>query len=162
MNKTLIKTDKNIHGFSLLEVSIASIILLILLIPIFTILSKGSSGTIHNRNEITARQYASNIIAYCNMIPFNSPELNEGDDILGNLNLNFDKNNYIKLKNNIDLNDLDESFLKLVKLKKLSIKNIEMNDIPCKHKLITFRIEWLEPGKTTNNSVEMSGLVSEL
>ncbi len=154
----------NNHGFSLIEVCIASIILLILLIPIFTIMSKGNSGTIHNRNELTARQYASNIIAYCNLIPFNSPELIEGNDKLDKLKLNFTNNELIKLKDNapINLNDIDPTFKKLIKEKTLSIKDIEMKELPYKYKLFTVKIEWLEPGKTQNSVVEISELRSEL
>ena len=135
-----------------------------MLIPIFTILSKGNSGTIHNRNEITARQYASNIIAYCNLIPFNSPELNEGDNQLDKLNLDLNKNDLIKLNSNdpINLNDIDPSFVKLIQKKQLSIKDIEMKDLPFKYKLLTIKIEWLEPGKKMNNSVEISEFRSEI
>ena len=163
-----IKINKNYkidrQGFSIIEVCIASAILLVLLIPIFTILSKGNSGTIHNRNEITARQYASNIIAYCNLIPFNSPELVEGEDQLDKLSLDLNNNDLIKLKNNdpINLNDIDPTFLKLIKSKKLTIKDIQLNELPAKYKLFSVKIEWLETGKTKNSSVEISELRSEL
>lgn len=152
------------RGFSLIEVCIASVIFLILLIPVFTVLSKGNSGTIHNRNEVTARQYASNIIAYCNLIPFNSPELTEGDDQLEKLSLDLSKNDLIKLNegDSINLNDIDPTFVKLIKHKSLSIKDVEMNELPLKYKLFTVKIEWLETGKTKSNTIEISELRSEL
>ena len=161
INRFLKKYRK--QGFSIVEIGVACTILLVFLIPIFTILSKGNSGTLHNRNEFAARQFASNIIAYCNIIPFNSPELNEGEDIFEKLKLNLNGNEYFKLSNNkqVNLKEVDESFMNLVKAKSVSIKDIIINEIPYKYKFVTVKIEWLEPGKTVNNSVEMTGLVTE-
>ena len=109
INRFLKKYRK--QGFSIVEIGVACTILLVFLIPIFTILSKGNSGTLHNRNEFAARQFASNIIAYCNIIPFNSPELNEGEDIFEKLKLNLNGNEYFKLSNNkqVNLKEVDES-----------------------------------------------------
>lgn len=160
MNKKLSKKA----GFSIVEICMACVILLILLIPIFTLMSKGTSGTVHNKNEFCAKQLAANIIAYCNLIPFNSPEISEGEDILDKLKLNSEENELINLNENkiINIADVDKSFLKLIKVKKVSIKDIEFAELPNRYKYITVRIEWLESGKTQNNFIEMSGMIKEI
>ena len=160
MNKKLYKKI----GFSIVEICIACVIFMILLVPIFTIMSKGNSGAIHNKNEFSAKQLASNIIAYCNLIPFNSPEIIEGEDIINKLKLNSQENDLIEIDGNKQINfaEIDENFLRLIKVKKVSVKDIEMSELPYKYKFVTVRIEWLEPGKTVNNSIEMSGMITEI
>lgn len=136
---------------------------MILFIPIFTLMSKGTSGTIHNKNEFSAKQLASNIIAYCNLVPFSSPEIAEGEDIIDKLKLNSEENNLINLNNKkINIADIDESFLKLIKVKKVSIKDIEFSELPYRYKYVTVRIEWLETGKKVNDFIEMSGMIKEI
>ncbi len=152
-------------GFSIVEICIGCLIFMILLLPIFTIMSKGTSGTIHNKNEFSAKQLASNILAYCNLLPFKSPEINEGEDIIDKLKLNFEENSLIQLNGDkkINISEIDdENFLKLIKVKKVSVKDIKLTNSPYNYKFITVRIEWLEPGKTVNNYIEMSGLISEI
>ncbi len=152
------------NGFSIVEICIACVIFMTLLIPIVTIMSKGNSGAIHNKNEFSAKQLAANIIAYCNLIPFNSPEISEGENIIDKLKLNFNENDLIKINGNkiINIAAVDESFLKLIKVKKVSIKDIDITELPYKYKLVTVRIEWLEPGKTTNNHLEISEMITEI
>ena len=106
------------NGFSIVEICIACVIFMTLLIPIVTIMSKGNSGAIHNKNEFSAKQLAANIIAYCNLIPFNSPEISEGENIIDKLKLNFNENDLIKINGNkiINIAAVDESFLKLIKV----------------------------------------------
>lgn len=157
------KNYSNKKGFSLVEICMACVILMILFIPIFTLMSKGTSGTIHNKNEFSAKQLASNIIAYCNLVPFSSPEIAEGEDIIDKLKLNSEENNLINLNNKkINIADIDESFLKLTKVKKVSIKDIEFSELPYRYKYVTVRIEWLETGKKVNDFIEMSGMIKEI
>ena len=151
------------HGFSIVEICMTCVIFMILLIPIFTIMSKGTSGTIHNKNEFSAKQLAANIIAYCSLIPFNSPELDEGEDIIDRLKLNSEENNLININDKIiNIADIDYSFQQLIKAKQVSIKDMELSELPYRYKYVTVRIEWLEPGKTANNYIEMSGMLKEI
>ena len=53
------------EAFTLVEICIAAIIIILFLLPMFTLLSQGNKGTLHNRNEIYARNYATNILNYC-------------------------------------------------------------------------------------------------
>ena len=75
----MINNIKHKFAFSLVEICIVCAIISILLIPIFRIFSSGSSTTIYNRNEILAQQYASNLIAYCNTLPFDNEYLNDSE-----------------------------------------------------------------------------------
>ena len=64
----------------------------------------------------------------------------------------------------IDLNfeeDIYKSFLQLIVKRKISIKNVKVGEWDYKYKLVLVKIEWKEAGKAVNNSVEISGLVSE-
>ena len=163
---------KKLQGFSLVEICIACIIIMLLIIPVFTLLSQGNSGTTQNKNEIYARTYASNILAFCNLIPFNSKAIK--DDIEIELNGNPDVNTIkeklglvLKLDDNpkiIDLNfeeDIYNNFIKLIVKRKISIKNVKVGEWGYNYKLVLVKIEWKEAGKVINNSVEISGLVSE-
>ena len=53
-------------GFSIIEICIVCVIIMVVMVPVFTLLSQGNAGTVHNRNEIIARSYAANVINYLN------------------------------------------------------------------------------------------------
>ena len=170
--KINILKNKRIHGFSLVEICIACIILMVLIVPVFTLLSQGNSGTTQNKNEIYARAYASNILAFCNLIPFNSKAIKDDIEIEldGNPDVNTIKEKLglvLKPDDNpkiIDLNfdeDIYKSFLQLLVKRKISIKNVKVGEWGYNYKLVLVKIEWKEAGKAVNNSVEISGLVSE-
>ena len=170
--KTNIFKYKKLKGFSLVEICIACIIVMLLLVPVFTLLTQGNSGTTQNKNEIYARAYASNILAFCNLIPFNSKAIKDDIEIEldGNPEVNTIKEKLglvLKLDDNpkiIDLNfkeDFYNNFLQLLVKRKISIKNVNVGEWGYNYKLVLVKVEWKEPGKSVNNSVEISGLVSE-
>ena len=146
-------------GFSFVEISIVCFILLVLLIPIFTLMSRGSSGTVRNRNEILARQYASNVIAYCNGLAY--------DD------------NFLKVDNGIKTKEITELTIKDIpnhdninielaaELGQNASKTITITDFeksekwPYRYKLINVNVVWLQAGETKPRNVTMSGLVRE-
>ncbi|MBQ3643080.1 MAG: hypothetical protein II961_00650 [Candidatus Riflebacteria bacterium] len=145
---------KKIKGFSLVEISIVGAILLIFLIPVITLMSRGSSGTIRNRNEILAQQYASNYIAYSNLQKFDSEKLQETTEE--------------KLVDELKLEKNGETFALIDKLEDdlfkryVSIKDFPATDeIPYNYKVVTVRVEWLQPGEKNKRNVTMSGLVNE-
>ena len=147
------KNYNKIKGFSLVEISIVGAILLIFLIPVVTLMSRGSSGTIRNRNEILAQQYASNYIAYANFQKFDSEKLKETTEE--------------KLVNELSLDKGGQTFAIIDSPEDLfsryvSIKDFPATDeIPYNYKVVTVRVEWLQPGEKKKRSVTMSGLVNE-
>ncbi len=146
-------------GFSFVEICVLCVILLILLIPIFTIMSRGSSGTVRNRNELLAQQYASNVIAYCNALPFDDQFLKlEGNsqtkeitdlvikDIPGQENINIEL-----------ASELGENASKTI-----TISNFEKTENwPFNYKLVTVNVVWLQAGEIKPRNITMTGLVSE-
>ncbi len=149
----MINYFKKVNGFSLVEISIVGAILLIFLIPIVTLMSRGSSGTIRNRNEILAQQYASNYIAYANLQKFDSEKMNETTEEKSVEELKLEKNGEIFAL----IDKVDDLFNRYV-----TIKDFPATDeIPYNYKVVTVRVEWLQPGEKTKRSVTMSGLVNE-
>ena len=146
-------------GFSFVEISIVCFIMLILLIPIFTLMSRGSSVTVRNRNEILAQQYASNVIAYCNALPFNDRFINyeEGvttKEIEGMLIKDIPGQENISIDLPVELGENAS--------KTMTVINYDRTDNwPYRCKLITVKVEWLQSGETKTRNVTMTGLVRE-
>lgn len=132
-------------GFSLVEISIVCVVLLILLVPVFTLMSKGSSTTIRNRNEIMAQQYASNLIGYCNAVPFNDAYLAETEG-----------RNIPELSVNNKIEKVEENFTRI-----LTVKNFTNDITGSNYKLVNVKVEWQQPGEAKKRSVILSGLVTE-
>lgn len=132
-------------AFSLVEICIVCAIISILLIPVFRIMSSGSSTTIYNRNEILAQQHASNLIAYCNSIPFDNEYLNDSEGkSIPELNV----------KDKIEI--IEDIFTRT-----LSISTYVDDMSKRRYKLINVTVEWQESSDMKNHKVIMSGLVSE-
>ena len=148
----MIRKSKKKNGFSVIEICIVGVILTVFLVPVFTLMSRGSSGTIRNRNEILAQQYASNIIAYCNVVPFDSEKIAEiNEKEVNELN--------IELKNGdvINIDKTEEIFKRIV-----SIKDYPNTDErPYRYKIITVKVEWQQIGEKKNRELIMSGLVTD-
>ncbi len=146
----MISKRKKINGFSIIEICIVGVILTVFLVPVFTLMTRGSSRTIHNKNEILAQQYASNIIAYCNVLPFDSEKLAEVDEKdICELN--------IELKDDvINIDKTEDIFKRFV-----SIKDFPRTDQrPYNYKIVTVRVEWQQTGEKKREFI-MSGLVTE-
>ncbi len=136
---------KHRFAFSLVEICIVCAIISILLIPIFRIMSSGSSTTIYNRNEILAQQYASNLIAYCNTLPFDNEYLNDSEGrSIPELNV----------KDKLEI--IEDRFSRT-----LSISTYVDDLSNRKSKLVNVTVEWQESSNKKNHKVIMSGLVSE-
>ena len=132
-------------AFTLVEICLVCGIIFILLVPVFNLMSKGSSTTIYNRNEILAQQYASNLIAYCNTLSFDNEFLNDSEGKPVPLLMIKDKEEKI------------EDFF----TRTLSI-NTYLDDVSNrKYKLVCVTVEWQESGDTKKHNVIMSGVVSE-
>ena len=142
--------NTNNKGFSIIEICIVCVVLMIAMIPIFTLMSQGNAGTVHNRNEIIARGYAANIIAYFNLISFNDvKELSKEE--LNSLVLENTEKNLI-----ININDLGKDFENFKKLEFITSVNVkEFNNHLNKYKIVTVNVEWKEPNKKTATKISM-------
>ena len=145
---------KKNRGFSLVEIAIVCIILGLCMVPLFTIMSKGSSGTIRNRNEILAQQYASNLIAHCHLMAFDDDFLKEKTNEIVNSDQLTLTLNGVETKNEIK----EEGFSKIA-TRTVTIKDFSPSGWPYKYKVITVKIDWLQPGEPKHN-VTLSGLIS--
>ena len=146
---------RNNKGFSIIEICIVCVIMLVVMIPIFTLMSQGNAGTVHNRNEIIARNYAANIIAYLNLLPYNDvKELSKAE--LSTLAL---ENTETNLK--IDLNDLGKNFDYFKTLDFNAYAKVsEFNNRFNKYKVVAVTVEWKEINKKTVSSISLSGMVT--
>ena len=151
-----IKNNKNKKAFTLAEICIACGVFLALLVPVLTLLSRGSSGTILNRNQILAQTYISNVIAFYNAVPFDDDNMKETEgDETKPIKDQLEFNQYgIKI-------EVPEELSSLVKQKTVQIKDFTNEEMPYKYKLITAKIEWLQPGEAKSREVTMTSLVTQ-
>ena len=127
------KKINRFNGFSSIEICVVGAILTTFLIPVFTLMTRGSSGTIRNRNEIIAQQYASNYIAYCNVETFDSEKLKEIEEKeINELNIE------LKDGSKINIDKTEKNFKRLVSIKDYP----DTDERPYKYKRITVKIEW--------------------
>lgn len=155
----MIITKYKIRAFSFVEITIVCFIMVVLLIPIFTLMSRGSTGTVRNRNEILAQQYASNVIAYCNALPFNSEilatENGKKTTTIASLTIkDIPGHENIEIMLPVELGENAS--------KTLTIVDFNKNDtLPNNYKVITVNVAWLQAGETKPRKVTMTGLVKE-
>ena len=149
------RNNKNNKGFSIVEICIVCVIIMVLMVPIFTIMSQGNAGTVHNRNEIIARNYAANIIAYFNLIPFNDIKELSKEELNSLVLENADANL------NINLNDLGSNFEYFKNLDfNTSVKVKEFANQLNKYKVVSVTVEWKEANKKTISKINLSGMVT--
>ena len=159
----MINTFNYKKAFSLVEISIVCGVLMILLIPVFTLMSQGNKSTVQSRNEILANEYALNIISYVNLINYDDIFFQHYDSnysLLGE-ELILDANG-----KKINLNDLGESFEAFRNLKpEVFIKIIDnpgnTSNWSYKCRVVSVKIEWKEPDLTNKLIIEKTGLVTE-
>ena len=157
----IIEYRKKIKGFSLAEICIACGVLVTLLVPVFTLMSRSSSGTIRNRNEILAQEFVSNMISYCNLLSYDADFLKvdgsgESTKEIGEIKMT----NVICKSESVKI-ELADELSKVVKKKTIKIKEFAEADWPYKYKVITVMVEWQQPGETKTRNVTMSGMVTE-
>ena len=146
------RMKKRLKGFSVVEICVVCVILTVLLIPIFTLMTRGSSGTIRSRNEILAQQYAANYIAYCNVSDFDNPKMAEvNDKVVDELNID------LKDGSKINVDKTDEIFKRIVTIKEYPATD----DRPYRYKIVTVKVEWTQIGEKKKRELIMSGLVTE-
>ncbi len=136
---------KNRSAFTMVEICLVCGIIFISLVPVFRIMSQGSSTTIYNRNEILAQQYASNLIAYCNAVPFDNEYLTDTEGKSVPLLMVKDKEEKI-----------EDKFTRT-----LSVSTYLDDVSNRKYKLVSVKVEWKESGEANKHNVIMAGMVSE-
>ena len=160
----MINKFNNKKAFSLVEISILCGVFLILMIPVFKMMSQGNKTTVKSRNEILANEYALKIISYVNLINYDDMFFQHYDSnysLLGE-ELILDDGQGKK----INLNDLGECFEGFRSLKpEVFIKIIDnpgnTSYWSYKCKVVSVKIEWKEPGLTNKQIIEKTGLVTE-
>lgn len=141
-------------GFSLAEVCVVCGILMVFLIPVFTLMSRSSSGTIRNRNEILAQMHCSNAIAFCNATKFDDDFLKVCDDVSISEGLSI---NLGSSKISLDIEGEDKNIFTRTK----TIQDFTQDTWPYKYKLVSIKVQWLQPGERDKRSVKMTGLITE-
>ena len=136
---------KNKSAFTMVEICLICGIIFILLVPVFRMMSKGSSTTIYNRNEILAQQYASNLIAYCNAVPFDNEYLTDSEG---------------KSVTVLVVKDKEEK-IEDIFTRTLSVSTYLDDVSNRKYKLVSVKVEWQESGEANKHNVIMAGVVSE-
>lgn len=132
-------------AFTIVEICLVCAIIIILLVPVFSLMTRGSSTTIYNRNEILAQQYASNLIAYCNAVPFDNEYLKDSDG-----------RSIPVLKVNDKEEKIEDIFTRT-----LSVSTYVDDVSERKYKLVSVTVEWKESGEANKHNVIMAGVVSE-
>lgn len=146
------RIKNSLTGFSIVEICVVVAILTVFLLPVFALMTRGSSGTIRNRNEILAQQYASNYIAYCNVVPFDSDKIAEvNEKVVNELNIE------LKDGSSINIDKTEDIFQRIVSIKDYP----DTNDRPYKYKIVSVKIEWQQVGEKKKRELIMSGLVTE-
>lgn len=144
---------KKVQGFSLVEICIVCGVLAVLMLPVFMLMSRGSSVTVRNRNEVFAQQYAMNIISYCNLAPFDGDFMKDTEEkVVGDLTI-------LLGNTTIDLDITEEGFSKIAK-RTIAIKTFTPTTPWTKrYKIVTVKVEWQQPGEPAKRNVTISGLV---
>ena len=142
-------------GFSIAEVCVVCGIMAVLLIPIFTIMSKSNTGTIRNRNEVLAQQSVSNILNRLCMQKFKSVELEataerQITDLMKKITI---------AGKEIDL--IDESFDKIATFTYSVTEFPESPTWPNAYKVVTVYVNWQQLGNNPKRNMKMSGVVAD-
>lgn len=136
-------------GFSFIEIMFAMLCLGILLIPIFKMLSQGTTGTARNRNEILAQQHASNLMSYASFLPYEHEFLKVcAPRDLGALEVNF-------AGNKIDLGMDKKQFRRT-----LVVSEVKTKEWPHTYKIVRVSVYWQEQNMP-NRCIKIAGLVSK-
>lgn len=139
---------KRLQGFSFVEIMIAVICLAVVLIPLTTMFSASSSGTVQNRNDILARQHAANLLDYCYSIGYGDEFLKPGNERAVAA---------VTVKAGADelVLDMDENFKRTI-----AIEEVKPTSWRYSYKLIKVRVSWFE-NKNLEKDIVMTGVVSD-
>lgn len=137
---------RNKTGFSLVEIMIGCIMLSILLVPVFSMLSRGNVETSLSKSDMLAQQYAANLLAYVTSLDFDN-SLNSAAKGTSHSVGDIDWKNIVA-KNNatMDLSVPDgQQFVTKINIPPDSIVSHNGHD----YKLVTVNVSWKVPGDNT-------------
>jgi type II secretory pathway pseudopilin PulG len=120
------------YGFSLVEIVVALTFLTVLLIPVYLIFDQGTTGTRQVKNEIVAQQYATNLLGYLCIFPYDhkhlTPVVDQNVDSL-----------VLKMDSEALSLDLDKRYSR-----KLTIREFVSPHWPVKYKVLNVSVSWKE------------------
>lgn len=123
---------KKTLAFSLVEIFVALICLSVLLLPIYSIFDQGTAGTRQVKNEIVAQQYATNLLGYLCLFPYDhkylAPVIDKEFDRL-----------VLEMDSEALSLDLDKQYSR-----KLTISEFVSPQWPVKYKVLNVSVSWHE------------------
>lgn len=131
-------------GVSLVEALVAIAFLMVILGPLINLFSQSVAGTILNRDEMLANDYAADLIAVARTLPYHDLPVVE------RLNLNY------MVADNYAEKPLEEGFNRYMSV-------IEFTDVPnsvFQYKVIIVEIEWDSSGIT--RSIKMPAITKKV
>lgn len=140
----MIKATK---GFSLTEIMVSCLVLGIMMVPVFMMFSKSTTGTTRNRNEILAQQHASNLLAYATSLNYGEAFLNQGSYEIKD-----------KIVTSSDGTEIDLSMEESIYKRNLEIKDYTYPNTSYAYKLVIVSVKWTQTGEKI---LKVSGLVSK-
>lgn len=137
-------------GFSITEVMIACLALGIMLLPVFTIFSRGTAGTTKNKNDILAQQHAANLLAYASALSYDDDFLKPGEQKVKE-----------KVVNSSDGTEIDLSITEEFFDRTMNIQEYKIDAISRAYKLVTVVVDWQQTGTKEANKkeVKLTGLI---
>jgi hypothetical protein len=133
-------------AFSFVEIMIAIICLSVVLIPLTTMFSASSTGTVNNRNDILARQHAANLLDYSYSLAYNDDFLKPG------AGRSVAKVSFSAGPDTVDL-DMEHIFSRTI-----SVEEIKPANWRYAYKLIKVSVVWNE-GKNLKKEIAMTGVM---
>lgn len=136
-----------VKAFSFVEILVAVVCLAMVMIPLTTMFSFSSSGTIQNRNDLLARQHAANILDYAYSLAYDDSFLEPvSQKSVATVSFNSGSEELVL--------DMEPLFTRTV-----SIEEVKPTDWKYSYKLIQVKISWNE-GKTDDEELVMTGVIS--
>ncbi len=136
------------RGFSMVEILFTIIALGVLLAPVSSIFSQGSSGTIRSRNDILAQQHAANLLAYAVSLPYEHEFLEPGPaKEVGDLQV-------MAGDTELSLGMDNEPFYRTIE-----VSEVKPADWQFCYKVAVVKISWKHAGDKTF-SIQMAGLIT--
>lgn len=136
-------------GFSFVEILFTIVVLGVMLAPVSSIFSQGSSGTIRSRNDILAQQHAANLLAYASSLPYEDEFLKPGSAReVGDLPV---MTGGVELALGME----DEQFVRT-----MEVSEIKPSGWQFSYKLVVVRVSWKQVGEQ-NASIQIAGMVTQ-
>lgn len=137
------------RGFSMVEILFTIIALGVLLAPVSSIFSQGSSGTIRSRNDILAQQHAANLLAYACSLPYEHEFLKPGSATeVGELKI-------MAGDTELSLGMDDEPFHRTIEISEIKPAGWQFS-----YKIAVVKVDWKHAGEKPF-SIQIAGLITQ-